>query len=134
MAEAKELAKAKGALRVIPLKVSGAFHSRLMEPSLEGLEEAIARFTFQNPSVPVVANVAAEVLTDSKAIKEELVNQLLHCVQWQRSVENMIAGGVATFFEIGPGQVLTGLIKRISSEVQVFNIGDAEAIRQVAGG
>jgi [acyl-carrier-protein] S-malonyltransferase len=131
LAEAKKLAEARGARRVIPLKVSGAFHSHLMEPAVDGLTAAIAGFTFRKPSVPLVANVSGEALTDTKAIKQELIDQLLSCVQWQRSVENMIAAGVTTFFEIGPGQVLTGLIKRISSGVHVFNVCDAETVRQV---
>jgi len=101
-----------------------------MEPAVDGLTAAIAGFTFRKPSVPLVANVTGEALTDTKTIKQELIDQLLNCVQWQRSVENMIAAGVTTFFEIGPGQVLTGLIKRISPGVQVFNIGDAETVRQ----
>ena len=134
LAEARRLAETGGARRVIPLKVSGAFHSPLMEPALEGLRNAISGFTFRKPSAPVVANVTAQMLTDAEAIKEELVNQILHCVQWQRSVENMIARGVTTFFEIGPGQVLTGLIKRISPAVQVLNIGDVETIGQAASG
>jgi [acyl-carrier-protein] S-malonyltransferase len=77
-----------------------------------------------------VANVTAETLTDAEAIKRELIDQLLNCVQWQRSVENMIAAGVTTFFEIGPEQVLTGLIKRINPEVQVFSIRDADTVIQ----
>ncbi len=130
LAQAKRLAEAKGARRVIPLKVSGAFHSHLMEPAVDGLTTAISGFTFLKPSLPVVANVTGEVLTDAEAIKQELIDQILSCVQWQRSIENMIAGGTTTFFEIGPGQVLTGLIKRISPVVQVFNVCDAETVRQ----
>ena len=130
LAEAKRLAETKGARRVIPLKVSGAFHSRLMEPAVDGLKIAISGFTFRKPSVPVVANVTGEVLTDAEAIKQELVDQVLSCVQWQQSVENMIASGVTTFLEIGPGQVLTGLIKRISPAVQVSNISDVETVTQ----
>ena len=130
LAEAKRLAEARGARRVIPLKVSGAFHSPLMEPAVDSLTAAISGLTFRKPSVPLVANVTGEALTDAKAIKQELIDQLLNCVQWQRSIENMIAAGVTTFFEIGPGQVLTGLIKRISPGVQVFNIRDAETVKQ----
>lgn len=130
LAQARKQADAKRARRVIPLKVSGAFHSLLMEPAQEGLRNAISGFTFQKPSVPIMANVTAQVLTDVETIKEELVNQVCHCVQWQRSVENIIASGVTTFFEMGPGQVLTGLIKRISSGVQVFNITDVDTVRQ----
>jgi [acyl-carrier-protein] S-malonyltransferase len=130
LAEAKKLAQASGARRVIPLKVSGAFHSGLMEPAVDGLTAAISGLTFRKPSVPLVANVTAETLTDAEAIKRELIDQLLNCVQWQRSVENMIAAGVTTFFEIGPEQVLTGLIKRINPEVQVFSIRDADTVIQ----
>jgi [acyl-carrier-protein] S-malonyltransferase len=130
LAEARRLAEARGARRVIPLKVSGAFHSHLMEPAVDGLTAAIAGFTFRKPSVPLVANVTGEALNDTKAIKQELIDQLLSCVQWQRSVENMIAAGITTFFEIGPGQVLTGLIKRISPTVKFFNICDADTVGQ----
>jgi [acyl-carrier-protein] S-malonyltransferase len=128
LAQAKRLAEAKGARRVIPLKVSGAFHSHLMGPAVDSLASAISGLTFRKPLVPLVANVTGEALTDVEAIKRELIDQLLNCVQWQRSVENMIAAGVTTFFEIGPGQVLTGLIKRISTGVQVFNICNAETL------
>jgi [acyl-carrier-protein] S-malonyltransferase len=132
LVQAKRLAEAKGARRVIPLKVSGAFHSHLMEPAVDGLRTAVSGFTFRKPSVPLMANVTGEALTDAEAIKQELIDQLLNCVQWQRSIENMTADGVTTFFEIGPGQVLTGLIKRISPAVQLFNIGDAETVKQAS--
>lgn len=128
LAQAKRLAEARGARRVIPLKVSGAFHSPLMEPAINGLTAAVSGFSFRKPSVPLVANVTGEALTDAKAIKQELIDQLLNCVQWQRSIENIVAAGVTTFLEIGPGQVLTGLIKRISPGVQVFNISDAKTV------
>ena len=131
LVKARRLAQIKGARRVIPLKVSGAFHSVLMEPILDGFKNAISGFTFQKPSVPVVANVTAQPLTDVEAIKGELINQLAHCVQWQQSVENMIARGVTTFFEIGPGEVLTGLIKRISPGVQTFNVSNAQTVSEV---
>ncbi|HIE17253.1 MAG TPA: ACP S-malonyltransferase [Dehalococcoidia bacterium] len=125
------LAEAKGARRIIRLKVSGAFHSRLMQPALEGLRGAISELAFSEPLVPVVGNVTAQALTDVFAIKQELSDQIINCVQWQRSVENMIASGVTTFVEIGHGQVLSGLIKRISPAVAVFNVGDVEIERQI---
>jgi len=129
--EFKRLAEKKGARRIIPLKVSGAFHSQLMKPASEGLEEAISKFTFNEPLVSVVANVTAQRLIDVQAIKQELVDQVIRCVQWQRSIENMIADGVITFLEIGHGEVLAGLIKRINPEVQILNIGDMEIDEQV---
>lgn len=131
LAEFNRLAQEKGARRIIPLKVSGAFHSQLMQPARDGLKSAISELTFHEPLVQVVANVTAQTLLDAQAIKEELVDQVIRCVRWQQSVENMIAGGVATFFEIGHGQVLAGLIKRINPAVQVINIGDVEVAKQI---
>jgi len=132
LAKARRLAQIKGARRIVPLKVSGAFHSSLMEPAIPGLKDAISRFTFNSPSAPVVGNVTAEAVTEVEAIKEELVRQLRHCVQWQRSVENIIARGATTFFEIGPGEVLTGLIRRISPGVQTFNLNNLQSVNEIA--
>lgn len=131
LTKARRLAQIKGARRVIPLKVSGPFYSPLMEPALDRLRNAIAGFTFNKPSVPVVANVTAQPLTDLEAIKEELVSQVVHCIKWQQSVENMIARGVTTFFEMGPGEVLTKLIKRISPGAQTFNISTAQTVSEI---
>jgi [acyl-carrier-protein] S-malonyltransferase len=122
LAQATELAKTKGAQRTIPLQVSGAFHSPLMQPAAEGMSQAVSRATFHDSVVPIVANTTAQPITSAEAVKAELLNQLCHCVRWQRSIEYMIEEGVSTFIEIGPGQVLTGLIRRIDKEVQVLNI------------
>jgi len=131
LVKARRLAQIKGARRIIPLKVSGAFHSSLMEPALDGLRTAVSGFTFNKPSVPIIANVTAQPVTDVEAIKGELINQLAHCVQWQQSIETMIASGITTFFEIGPGEVLAGLIKRISPGVQVFNINNNQTVSEI---
>jgi [acyl-carrier-protein] S-malonyltransferase len=131
LAEFKRLAEIKGARRIIRLKVSGAFHSRLMQPAADGLHKAISESTFSEPLVPVMANVTADTLIDAEAIKEELAAQIVRCVRWQASVENMIAGGVTRFVEIGHGQVLADLIKRINPEVAVLNIGDVDIEKQV---
>lgn len=121
--QATELAKAKGAQRVIPLQVSGAFHSHLMEPAVEGMSHAISTLTFRDATIPIIANTTALPLTSAPALRAELLSQLLNCVQWQKSIEHMIKEGVTTFVEIGPGQVLTKLIKRISSkEVKAISI------------
>jgi len=122
LAQAIELAKAKGAQRTIPLQVSGAFHTPLMQHAAEGMSRAVSRATFHDPVVPVIANTTAQPITGAEAVKAELLNQLCHCVRWQRSIEYMIEEGVSTFAEIGPGQVLTGLIRRIDKEVQVLNM------------
>lgn len=120
----KKLAAQHGIRRTIPLKVSGAFHSDLMKPAVEGLKKAISECSFHQPEVPVVSNVTAEILTTAESIKKELVDQITHCVQWQRSIENMIARGVNIFYEIGYGQVVGGLVKRIDPEVQVMHIAE----------
>lgn len=122
LAQATELAKAKGAQRVVPLQVSGAFHSKLMQPAAEGMSHAISKLTFHDPAIPIVANTTALPVTTSEAVKAELLNQLCNCVRWQRSVEYMIENGVSTFIEIGPGQVLSGLIKRINKEVKAISM------------
>lgn len=130
--KAAELATEKGASRTIPLAVSGAFHSVLMQPAVDGLSEVIAKLDFKDPIIPIIGNTTAQLLTRAEEVKEELINQLCNCVQWQRSVEFMLAEGVSTFIEIGPGKVLTGLIRRINREVETVNIGDAEAVRNLA--
>jgi [acyl-carrier-protein] S-malonyltransferase len=115
------LAKEKGAQRVVTLPVSGAFHSRLMQPAADGMARAVANLHFQDASIPIVANTTARPLTGGDALKAELLQQLCHSVLWQRSVEWMIGEKVAEFVEIGPGQVLTGLIKRISKDVRALS-------------
>ena len=126
---AMELAKARDARRVIPLQVSGAFHSTLMQPTIEGLSEAISQINFRTPEIPIVVNSTAQPVTTTEGVKEELLRQLCNCVQWQPSVEYMVGEGISTFIEIGPGQVLSGLIKRISDKVRVLNMSDPESIK-----
>ena len=131
LAETSKLARMKGARRLIPLKVSGAFHSALMEPIIDAFGKVISNFPFQPPTTPIISNVTAQPLIDVDSIKEELVKQLRHCIQWQPSVEYMIGNGVNSFYEIGPGRVLSGLIKRINSEVKTFNISEIADITQL---
>lgn len=128
---AVDLATAMGARYTIPLKVSGAFHSSLMEPAIDGMAEAISRLRFDNPSVPIVVNCTAQPMTTADEIKEELIKQISNCVQWQRSVEYMVDAGVSTFIEVGPGKVLSGLIKRINRNAQILNMGDTGSISSV---
>jgi [acyl-carrier-protein] S-malonyltransferase len=132
LAEANKLARIKGARALIPLRVSGAFHSALIEPVLAEFSRIVSNVRFQPPAIPVISNVTARPLPDVDSIKEELVKQLRNCIQWQRSVEYMMHSGVTTFYEIGPGRVLTGLIRRINSELQTFNISGVEDITQLA--
>jgi [acyl-carrier-protein] S-malonyltransferase len=132
VARAIEEAKARGARHAIRLNVSGAFHSSLMRPAAEGMAAAVARTPFADAQVPIVANSTAQAITTAEAIKRELLEQFRRSVLWQRSVEYMIENGVTTFVEIGPGHVLTALIRRIDGNVDTKNIGDVPSIRQEA--
>ncbi|MBI2869283.1 MAG: ACP S-malonyltransferase [Chloroflexi bacterium] len=127
-----ELVKARGA-RAIPLPVSGAFHTPLMLPASEGMSAHISRLAFRDPGIPVIGNTTAAPLTTVASVRAELLEQLCHCVQWQRSVEYMTAQGVTTFVEIGPGKVLAGLIKRISKDSRTVNLGDLPSVNSFAG-
>ena len=129
LARAMDLARAMGAKYVTPLKVSGAFHCSLMQPATGGMAEAISRLNFSDPNVPIVVNSTAQPVTTTTEIKDELLQQLSSCVQWQKSVEYMVDSGVSTFVEIGPGQVLRGLIKRINPEAQILNVEDASSVK-----
>ncbi len=131
LTKARRLAQIKGARRVIPLRVSGPFNSIFMESAIARLRNTVSEFTFNKPTVPVVANVTAQPLTDLEAIKEELISQIVRPVQWQQSIENMIARGVTTFFEMGPGETMSKLIKRISPGAQTFNISDAQTVSEI---
>jgi [acyl-carrier-protein] S-malonyltransferase len=124
MARAMEMAKAAGAVRAIPLQVSGAFHSPLMIPIIAGMTAAIESTPFKDPVIPVIANMTAAPMTKAEEVKTELINQLTNPVQWQRGIEYMVGQGVDTFIEIGPGKVLTGLIRRINKDVTTLNIND----------
>jgi len=132
LAEANKLAKTRGARALIALKVSGAFHSGLMEPVIAEFNKIVSNVRFRQPSIPVISNVTARPLTDVDSIRKELVKQLRNCIQWQGSVEYMRDSGVATFYEIGPGRVLSGLIRRINAELQVLNIAGIEDMAQLA--
>jgi len=118
LSRAAALAKDRGARRTIPLPVSGAFHTPLMRFAADGLSRIIADLTFHQPVVPVIANTSAQPMTTAEQVKEELLDQLCHGVQWQRSMEYMVKEGVSTFVEIGPGEVLSGLARRIDSKVK----------------
>jgi [acyl-carrier-protein] S-malonyltransferase len=131
LARAMELAKAADARRVIPLQVSGAFHSTLMKPTIEGMFEAISQINFRTPEIPIIVNSTAKPVTTAEEVKEELLCQLCNCVQWQPSVEYMLGEGISTFIEIGPGQVLSGLIKRISDKARVLNMSDPDSIKAI---
>jgi len=131
LAKANELAKTRGARALISLKVSGAFHFVLMEPVLAEFSKIVSSFRFHPPVIPVISNLTTRPLTDVDSIKTELVKQLRNCIRWQGSVEYMMNNGVTKFYEVGPGRVLTGLIRRINSELQTFNISGIEDIAKL---
>lgn len=126
-----ELAKEAGAKLVKELVVSGAFHSPLMEPAKDSLFAALDELVITVPQCPVCANVNAKLLTDPLEIVDALKAQLLSPVLWMQSVQTMIADGADTFIETGPGQVLTGLLKRIDREVKGAAVGTGEAVEKL---
>ncbi len=115
--QACEVLKEKGAKRALILPVGGAFHSPLMEPAREKLAKAIMETEFQNPICPVYQNAVAKAVTDKEEIKKNLIAQLTAPVRWTQSIQQMIADGGDLFIEIGPGKVLTGLMRSINREV-----------------
>lgn len=117
--KACEKLKAAGARRALPLPVGGAFHSPLMEPARKELEQAIAEATFHTPICPVYQNVDAEPHTDPEEIKNNLIAQLTAPVRWTQIVRRMVADGVGEFTELGPGNVLQGLVRKADAEVAV---------------
>ncbi len=131
LTQAVDLARSRGGHRTIRLQVSGAFHTPLMQPAVDGMSEIVANLTFRQPAVAIIGNTAAEPLTTGEQVKAELLRQLCNCVQWQRSIEYMVDNGASTFIEIGPGRVLTGLIKRINRDVKTLNLGDPQAIKNL---
>jgi [acyl-carrier-protein] S-malonyltransferase len=126
-----ELAEAKGAHRIIILQVSGAFHTQYMQSVADRLSEIISIIPFHTPEIPIVANTTATEITTSEMVKKELLSQLCNTVHWQKSIEYMIGNGVSTFIEIGPGKVLSGLIKRINRSVKTLSISNTDDINNI---
>jgi [acyl-carrier-protein] S-malonyltransferase len=131
MVRSIDLSLSMGARYSKPLNVSGAFHSHLMEPAVEGMSRAITDVKFNDPLVPIVVNSTAKPVATAEEIKQELLDQIANCVQWQKSVEYMVGAGVSTFVEVGPGQVLSGLIKRISKDARTVNVGDVSSVKDM---
>ena len=126
---AMELARERGAKRVVPLAVSIASHSPLMQPAAEMLRRVVEATPFRKARIPIVANVTARPIAEPEEVREELVDQLISPVRWVESIEYMIAQGVTTFVEIGPKSVLTGLIRRIDKSVRTLNVGDVVGVK-----
>jgi [acyl-carrier-protein] S-malonyltransferase len=126
---AGELAKARGARRVIPLTVSAPFHCALMKPAEERLAADLAKLAVHDPGIPVVANVDANPKTTAAASIDALIRQVSAPVRWQEVVARLIADGATTFVELGPGAVLAGLIRKIDRNVTVVSVGDPESLQ-----
>lgn len=129
---AADLAIERGAARVVRLPITIASHSPLMARAAAQFAELVARLPLRQPRIPVVANITGQILTTAEEVRKELADHILKPVQWTASVLEMVTLGSAEFFEIGPGQVLSGLIRRISREVQVVNLSDREIARVLA--
>jgi [acyl-carrier-protein] S-malonyltransferase len=122
--------KERGAKRILRLNVSAAFHSPVMACAAEQLRQAIDRVRVRAPKWPIIGNVSARPLTTETAIREELAHQIAAPVRWEASIRAMLAAGVNRFLEIGPGSVLTGMLKRIDPGVQGVNISDVASLKQ----
>ncbi len=131
VAKASELAKAAGAKRVLPLNVSGAFHSALMAPAVEAMEYALRDAVIQMASVPIVANLTADYETTPDEIRTNLAAQIDHPVRWEETILRLVSDGFTEFVEVGSGTVLAGLMKRIAPDVKVVSVGDMAGIEAV---
>ncbi len=113
------------------LKVSGAFHSPLMRPAQESLKEYISSLHFKNPKKPILSNLSARPLHRAISLKYELVNHLCHCVRWCQSMEYLAKSGFLTAIEIGPGQVLSGILRRIEPNIQIINVNNSLSLQNI---
>jgi len=129
VARASEIAKTNGAKRVVPLPVSGAFHSPLMAPAVEAMTYALQDAALRDTAVPVVANLTAEYETRADEIRVNLAAQIDHPVRWEESMGRLVGDGFDTFVEVGAGAVLAGLMKRIAPDVRVYSVGDSAAVQ-----
>ncbi|MNJ52460.1 Malonyl CoA-acyl carrier protein transacylase [compost metagenome] len=127
-----ERVKEIGAKRAIPLEVSGPFHSSLMKSAAERLSDKLNELVIKDAFIPVVANVTASSVQRSEDIARLLVEQVYSPVLWEDSVSWLLAQGVDTFVEIGPGSVLTGLIKKINKGIKTYNVNSLDTLEQVA--
>lgn len=133
---ASRLATEAGAKRVVPLSVSGAFHSPLMRPAEGGLRECLEELEFSDPAYPVVSNVTAELVEDGDTARELLVRQLTSPVRWAASIRRMVEAGARAFVELGPGKVLCGLNRRNARDVPCTALGapgDLTALDELEG-
>jgi [acyl-carrier-protein] S-malonyltransferase len=127
---ARAIAKERGAQRAVELNVSGAFHSRLMKPSVAGLQAAVDAANAMDPRVPVISNVSALPMSRASEVKTELPLQIVSPVRWHQSIATMSAAGVTTFAEFGPGKVLTGMVRRLAPGATLVNVSTFKDAQQ----
>ena len=122
VSKTNEMAQQAGAKRVIPLDVSGPFHSSLMAPAADKLKEVLENVLVSKPNMCFIPNVTAEILTDEVRIKGLLTKQVSHTTYWHKSISALMELGINNYFEFGPGKVLRGLLGRIDRGLKVFNL------------
>lgn len=125
---ASERLQQEGAKRCIPLKVSGPFHSKLLTGAGEKLAAELEKVEVSTPEIPYICNVEADYVTESTPVKELLARQVSSSVRWRETMERMLADGVETFVEIGPGKTLAGFLKKMRKDVKVINVGTVEDV------
>ena len=131
---AVELAEKYGAIKAVPLAVAGAFHTEMMSSAAEELGEALEKTAINEPKeVLTIANIDAQYYSDARQIKEGLIKQLTSAILWQKCMERLIEDGYTELYEIGPGRVLTGLMKRINRKVKVTNISSSQSLNELPG-
>ena len=129
--QASAALKEQGVKRVIPLKVSGPFHSKMLEQAGQKLLEVLDTVELKNPEIPYVANVNAQIITKAQRIKELLAQQVASSVRFEQSIERLIEEGVTTFIEMGPGKTLSGFVKKINRNVNVMQIEKVEDLEKL---
>jgi [acyl-carrier-protein] S-malonyltransferase len=137
LGKATVLAESFKAKKCLPLAVSGAFHSSLMESAALKLRKIIRDFPFERPKIKLVANVTGDYITQPEQIRNILISQVTSPVQWEASIKRMVNSGVTTFIEVGPGKVLSGLVRRIDKDVTTLNVdtsNDVEKVLEVLNG
>ena len=132
VARAGEIAKSNAAKRVVPLPVSGAFHSALMTPAVEAMQYALKDSAVHAATVPALSNLTADYQTEADDIRANLAAQIDHPVRWEESMARLVADGFDTFVEVGAGTVLAGLMKRIAPDVRVYGAGDSASVAAFA--
>jgi [acyl-carrier-protein] S-malonyltransferase len=131
-ARAEKLAEKYGAAKAVPLAVTGAFHTEMMSGAVDSFRKALSNCNIKNPGdIKIIANIDAEYYKNAEAIAEGLTKQLTSPILWQKCMEKLLAEGVENFYEIGPGKVLTGLMRRIDRKTKVVNVSDLESVNKL---